>query len=89
MSHRPPITLGELIRSRRLDLGMTASDLAHEADVVPGTIHNWEQGRRRPMGPGMRRLAAALRLPVEDLRRAPTGAATSPQMQRRRREPVA
>ena len=70
-----PPTIGAIIRARRTELGLTASALARATDVVPAAVAHLERGTRRPHGQSMRRLAAALQLPVETLREAPTGGA--------------
>lgn len=39
---------GQLIRSRRSQLGISREELAERVGVSPTTVEAWEQGRRRP-----------------------------------------
>jgi DNA-binding XRE family transcriptional regulator len=41
-------TLGDQLKKRRLDLGMTQGQLAQEFGVDPTTIANWEHSRTTP-----------------------------------------
>ena len=46
-------TLGDHVRKRRLDLGLTQKEVACRLGVDAMTVNNWETGRREP-GPGIR-----------------------------------
>lgn len=39
---------GELVRTLRLDLGLTQEEFAHELGITVGTVNRWENGRFRP-----------------------------------------
>jgi transcriptional regulator with XRE-family HTH domain len=39
-----PVTLGDHLRRRRLELGMFQKDVAAQIGVTPSTIWNWEHG---------------------------------------------
>jgi transcriptional regulator with XRE-family HTH domain len=41
---REPVTIGEHIRKRRLDLGMTQADASRHIGVTESTVWNWEHG---------------------------------------------
>jgi transcriptional regulator with XRE-family HTH domain len=41
----PPVTIGEHLRKRRLDLGLLQSQVAERIGVTPSTVWNWEHGR--------------------------------------------
>ncbi|HUF75471.1 MAG TPA: helix-turn-helix domain-containing protein [Longimicrobiales bacterium] len=51
---KDPRTLGEHLRRRRIDLGLTQRAVAQQLVVDPWTILNWERGKTRP---GARHLA--------------------------------
>lgn len=40
------LRLGEAVRDRRVELGMTQDDLADEAGIATGTVRNLEKGNR-------------------------------------------
>lgn len=44
-----PNSLGEHLRCRRLDLGLTQRTLAERLGVREETVHLWERGRSRPL----------------------------------------
>lgn len=53
--------LAEIVTRRREELGLTKTDLAHQASVTRSTIHEIENGSRRKLQPGTyRRLDHAL-----------------------------
>lgn len=41
---KEPVTLGDLLRRRRLDLGLYQKEVAIQIGVTPSTIWNWEHG---------------------------------------------
>jgi transcriptional regulator with XRE-family HTH domain len=43
-----PASLGEHIKKRRLDLGLTQKEVARRVGVNPSTVLLWEQGRTEP-----------------------------------------
>ena len=43
-----PVTLGEHIRKRRMDLGLLQEDVAKELEVTTNCITNWENNRSKP-----------------------------------------
>ena len=43
-----PHTLGEHIRKRRLELGLTQKDAAKQLDCCWSALLNWEKGKRQP-----------------------------------------
>jgi transcriptional regulator with XRE-family HTH domain len=64
-------TLGNLVRERRLYLGMTQQELGDQVGARRSAIEAIENGRTaQPTVPMLNRLADALKLPVEDLGRA-------------------
>ena len=63
-------TLAQQIRSARELRGWTQEQLAVRADVSRSTIQNLENGRRSPQRGSLGRIAAALGISVEALKRA-------------------
>ncbi|GAB3998547.1 BTAD domain-containing putative transcriptional regulator [Glycomyces albus] len=64
--------LGDLIRSRREQAGLTQRDLAQRSGLSLAAIRDLEQGRsRRPRRESVRRLALALDLPDQNRHRIP------------------
>jgi transcriptional regulator with XRE-family HTH domain len=60
--------LGEAIKRRREELGMTQKDLADAANIAePQTVSRWERGQNLPSD--MERVAEALQTTIEDLMR--------------------
>jgi transcriptional regulator with XRE-family HTH domain len=51
-----------VIVKRRLEVGLTQSDLAEKIGVSVATIAAWERGRRYPSQPTLQRLYEALDL---------------------------
>jgi len=39
-----PITIGQHIRNRRIELGITQASLAEQSGVTASTVYNWEHG---------------------------------------------
>lgn len=62
------MSIGQQIRSRREERGLTLVGLAHEVGVQPGTVWRWEAGQNFPRSEeAWRSLAAALGTTVGDL----------------------
>jgi transcriptional regulator with XRE-family HTH domain len=55
--------LGELIVSRRRELGIRSADVARRAGTSETVISRWVNGHHRPVAASLRRLAHALDLP--------------------------
>ena len=55
-----PRTLGEAIRKRRLDLGLSQVAMARQLGVDPWTLLNWEKGRTQPRREGQDALWRAI-----------------------------
>jgi len=45
---KPPVTWGEHIRKKRLELGLFQKDVAREVQVHQTTVYNWEAGKANP-----------------------------------------
>jgi len=58
--------VGEVVRSLRLGLDITQSELAYRAGVALATVQRVERGRM-PSVTNLHRLAAALGVPVAEL----------------------
>ena len=43
-----PKNFGEMIRKRRMDLGLTMKELAQKTGVTETTVYNWELRNRKP-----------------------------------------
>ncbi|MFV0406989.1 MAG: helix-turn-helix domain-containing protein [Propioniciclava sp.] len=59
--------IGGRIRSLRTELGMTAQQLAHKAELSPAQISQIERGSSDPSLESLRRIARALGKPLFDL----------------------
>lgn len=59
--------LGPFIRQQREANNLSVRDLADKLDVSFGFVGHLESGRKAPTTDMLRRLARALRVPVEDL----------------------
>ncbi|MEA2496231.1 MAG: hypothetical protein QOJ29_4142 [Thermoleophilaceae bacterium] len=66
-SASPQHELGEAVRRRRRDLGLTQEDLALRAGLHQRWISNVENGKRNPSYSSLGRLAAGLDLTLSDL----------------------
>lgn len=62
-----PLTIGNLIRQRRLARGLTMPELATSAGIHRNTVANIEQGRVSPTASTLGMIAIALEVGVEDL----------------------
>ena len=60
-------TLGQRLRRRRKELGLTLAELAQRSDTGISTIHNIERGRTAPRLDTLMRLSAALDMPIRDI----------------------
>lgn len=56
--------LGQRLRRRRKELGLTLAQLSQRADTGIGTIHTIERGRTAPRLDTILRLSAALDMPI-------------------------
>ncbi|RZT66014.1 XRE family transcriptional regulator [Leucobacter luti] len=59
--------LGERIRNRRQELGLTAQQLAKAAELSPAQVSQIERGNSDPSLEALRRIARALATPLFDL----------------------
>ncbi|WP_132202047.1 helix-turn-helix domain-containing protein [Leucobacter luti] len=59
--------LGERIRNRRREIGMTAQQLARAAELSPAQVSQIERGNNDPSLEALRRIARALNTPLFDL----------------------
>ena len=64
------LTLGQTVRSKRLERGLSLRALAVRLGVSAPFLSDVELGRRFPSGPVLARMAAALAVPLEELERA-------------------
>jgi transcriptional regulator with XRE-family HTH domain len=61
------IALGEAVKVRRNELGLTQEQLANETELHQRWISNVETGKRNPSYGSLRRLAAGLDLAASEL----------------------
>jgi transcriptional regulator with XRE-family HTH domain len=66
------MTLGERIRARRLELGITLRELGRRVEVSAPYLTDLEAGRRHPSPEVLQRIAAALELPAAELEKLDT-----------------
>jgi transcriptional regulator with XRE-family HTH domain len=64
--------LGEVIRRRRDELGMSQAELARAANVDARQIRRYEAGEQQPLFTVAVAIAEALRLPISELAGLPT-----------------
>lgn len=64
--------LGEVIRERRSELGMSQADLAKRANIDARQIRRYEAGEQQPLFSVAVAIAAALQIPIADLAGMPT-----------------
>lgn len=67
MKELDTIALGQRLRRRRKELGLTLAQLAQRSDTGTSTIHSIERGRTAPRLDTLLRLSAALDMPVRDI----------------------
>jgi transcriptional regulator with XRE-family HTH domain len=65
--HEPQEALGRAIRELRGERGLTQRDLARSADMNVTQISHIERGRANPAWGTVKRIAAALGLPVSEV----------------------
>lgn len=63
----PRDQIGDRIKRRREELGMSQSHLARRADLTPSAIWQYEQGERRPSSEALKKLADALKVATDFL----------------------
>lgn len=63
----PQEGLGAALRELRLERGLSQEELAHRASLHPTWISHLESGRENPAWGTVRRLAAALEVPLHIL----------------------
>lgn len=61
------MTIGETIRKYRAQAGMSQTALAEKIGVTQQQIEKWENGKRRPKLDALKKIAAALKIPVTEL----------------------
>jgi transcriptional regulator with XRE-family HTH domain len=61
------IALGQAVKARRQELGLTQEQLANETELHQRWISNVETGKRNPSYASLRRLAAGLDLSASEL----------------------
>src|SRR4030088_2395703 len=66
------MTLGQRIRTRRLELGITLRELGRRVEVSAPYLTDLEAGRRHPSPEVLQRIAAALELPAAELEKLET-----------------
>lgn len=67
MKELDTIALGQRLRRRRKELGLTLAQLAKRSDTGTSTIHSIERGRTAPRLDTLLRLSAALDMPITDI----------------------
>ncbi|HET8955812.1 MAG TPA: helix-turn-helix transcriptional regulator [Solirubrobacterales bacterium] len=63
----PQIGLGKAIRKLRQEAGLSQEALGNRAEIHPTWISHIESGRINPTWGNVRRIAAGLKLPLEQL----------------------
>jgi transcriptional regulator with XRE-family HTH domain len=63
----PQIGLGKAIRKLRQDAELSQETLGHRAEIHPTWISHIESGRINPTWGNVRRIAAGLKVPLEQL----------------------
>ncbi|MEJ7784756.1 MAG: helix-turn-helix transcriptional regulator [Solirubrobacteraceae bacterium] len=63
----PQEGLGAALKALRLERGLSQEELAHRASLHPTWISHLESGRENPAWGTVRRLAAALEVPLSTL----------------------
>lgn len=63
----PQAALGEAVKARRVDLGLTQEQVSLRSDLHQRWLSNVETGKRNPSYASLRRLAWALQLTTAEL----------------------
>lgn len=63
----PQPSLGQAIKQRREERGLSQEELGHASEIHPTWISHIESGRNNPAWGSVRRIAAALDLKVSEL----------------------
>lgn len=79
MQHPSPKVLGNRIRTRREQLGLSASALARRTGVTRDTLAAWESGQSEPRANKLMMLAGVLGTNVAWLLEGDTGCGPSPE----------
>jgi len=53
-------SLGEKLRNKRLELGLSQEELAHSLGVDTSTVTDWEKNRHKPTKKSMKKLVKLL-----------------------------
>jgi transcriptional regulator with XRE-family HTH domain len=64
--------LGEVIRQRRTEMGMSQAELARAADIDARQVRRYEAGEQQPLFSVAVAIAGALRIPIADLAGMPS-----------------
>lgn len=67
MTELDTAALGQRLRRRRKELGLTLAQLSDRANIAVTTIHVIEHGRGAPRLDTLLRLSAALDMPIADI----------------------
>lgn len=70
------VRIGEQVRTRREQRGMSAAELSRRAGLSKATLSGLEAGRANPTIDTLDAVAQALGIPLADILDAPTGSAT-------------
>ncbi len=65
--NEPQAGLGKAIKELRLERGLSQEALGHRAEIHPTWISHIESGRNNPAWGSVRRIAAALEVPLAEL----------------------
>lgn len=61
------MNFADLVKARRIELGMTQLDLAYALQITPSTISMWERGRMLPHYKSLAKLSNVLGVSERDL----------------------
>lgn len=71
------LTPGQIVRQRRVEIGLSRERLAREVDLSTSTIVRLELGDKLPNALALRRISSRLELSIDDLVTDPAQAARS------------